>query len=531
MERLAGGIMLLSGWRRALVAFLAGTFAVLALPPLGIFAAPFLSFTLLVWLLDGASGNPDAGIVRRSFPAFAIGWWFGFGYFLGGLWWLGNALLVEADEFAWALPLAVVGLPAVLAIYYGLAAAVARSIWSDGMGRIAALAVAFGLAEWLRGFLLTGFPWNAIGYAAMPVPLMMQSAGIVGMSTMNLLSVFVFAAPALVATRKGRFPGIALAVLLVCAHLGYGAWTMQQPGPQPSDPQTVVRLVQPVIDQAKKLDDTERTTIFEAHLALTAAAPETAGKRPDIVVWPETSVPFILTENPDALLRISDILQDGQILIAGAVRAEDAGAGLPPRYYNSIYAIDDRGQIVGAADKVHLVPFGEYLPFEDALSSFGLNAIAAAMPGGFSAAVTRSLLTLPGGRTLYPLICYEAIFPDEIGDGALSTEALLNITNDAWFGNTPGPYQHFHQAQVRAVENGMPLIRAANSGISAVVDARGTVVSGLSYNGKGFVDTILPGKTAVMVPPAERSRIFWFLVFMSLSVALFSRSGFVFRDN
>ncbi len=531
MERLAGGIMLLSGWRRALVAVLAGAFAVLALPPLGLFAAPFLSFTILVLLLDGASGNPDAGVVRRSFPAFVIGWWFGFGYFLGGIWWLGNALLVEADEFAWALPLAVVGLPAVLAVYYGLAAAFARSIWSDGVGRIAALAVAFGMAEWLRGFLLTGFPWNAIGYGAMPIPLMMQSAAVLGLSSISLLAVFVFAAPALIFTRKGRLPGLALAVLLVCAHLGYGAWQLQQPAPLPADPQTVVRLVQPVIDQAKKLDDTERTAIFEEHLALTAAAPEEGAKRPDIVVWPETSVPFILTENPDALLRISDVLEEGQILIAGAVRAENASAGLPPRYYNSIYVIDDRGQIVGAADKVHLVPFGEYLPFENLLSSFGLNAIAAAMPGGFSPAVTRSLLTLPGGRTLYPLICYEAIFPAEIDDAALSAAALLNITNDAWFGDTPGPYQHFHQAQLRAVENGIPLIRAANSGISAMVDARGIVVSGLDYNEKGFLDTILPGKSPLLTTPSQRRQIFWFLVFICMSVALISRTGFVFRDN
>lgn len=531
MEVLAGSIMLLSGWRRALVAFLAGAFAVLALPPLGIFAAPFLSFTLLVLLLDGASGNPDAGIVRRSFPAFAVGWWFGFGYFLGGIWWLGNALLVEADEFAWALPLAVVGLPAVLAVYYGLAAAGARSIWSDGMGRIASLAVAFGIAEWLRGFLLTGFPWNAIGYAAMPMPLMMQSSGVLGLSSISLLAVFVFSAPVLIFTRKGRLPGLFLAVLLVCAHLGYGVWRLQQPAPPPADSQTVVRLVQPVIDQAAKLDDSERTGIFEEHLALTAAAPLEGGKRPDIIVWPETSVPFILTENPDALLRISDVLQDGQILIAGAVRAENAGAGLPPRYYNSIYVIDDRGQIVGASDKVHLVPFGEYLPFENLLSSFGLNAIAAAMPGGFSPAVTRSLLTLPGGPTFYPLICYEAIFPQEIGDGALATSALLNVTNDAWFGNTPGPYQHFQQAQVRAVENGIPLIRAANSGISAMVDARGAVVSGLSYNEKGFLDTILPGKEPLMVAPAQRRWIFRLLALLGLTVALTSRSGFIFRDN
>ncbi len=443
MEWLSGRIMLLSGWRRAFVAFLCGLLTVLALPPFGIFLVPFLTFPVLVWLLDGASGNPDHGWLRRGFPALAIGWCFGFGYFLGGLWWLGNALLVEADDFAWALPLAVVGVPAFLALYYGLAALIARLVWSDGVGRIAALAFAFGLCEWLRGILFTGFPWNAIGYAAMPVPVMMQSAGLAGLAGMNMLAVFVFSAPALIGTRKGMGLGLPLAALLVIGHFGYGYWRLQQADPPTPEPARTVRLVQPVIDQAMKLDDAARADIFTEHLELTAAAPAEGEKRPDIVVWPETSVPFFLTENPDALASIADVLQEGQILIAGAVRAENAGAGLPPRYYNSVYVIDDRGQIIGAADKLHLVPFGEYLPFEDILESAGLKSIAAAMPGGFSAAASRTLLTLPGGQVFYPLICYEAIFPGEVGNAALPANALLNVTNDAWFGDTPGPYQHF----------------------------------------------------------------------------------------
>ncbi|OBZ97214.1 acyltransferase [Pararhizobium polonicum] len=531
MEWLAGRIMLLSGARRALVAFVAGLIAVLALPPFGIFAAPFLSFPILVWLIDGASGNPDHGLLRRRFPAFFIGWCFGFGYFLGGLWWLGNALLVEADEFAWALPLAVIGVPAFLALFYAFAAAVARILWSDGMGRIAALAFAFGLFEWLRSFILTGFPWNAIGYAAMPVPLMMQSAAVIGLAGVNMLAVFVFAAPALIGTRKGLRAGLSLAVLLVAAHFGYGFYRLEQPLPQPADPAVTVRLVQPLIDQSKKIDDSERMAIFEEHLQLTQALPADGGKRPDIVVWPETSVPFILTENPDALLRISDVLQDGQILIAGAVRAEDTGAGQPPRYYNSIYVIDDRGQIVGASDKVHLVPFGEYLPLEGLLKAAGLNAIAAAMPGGFSSAVTRSLLTLPGGKTLYPLICYEAIFPGEIGNDALAANALLNLTNDAWFGNTPGPYQHFQQARLRSVETGLPLIRDANTGISAIVNGRGEVVTGFPFGTRGFVDTILPGKVALPMSPGEQERNGMLLACFLFSLALFSRASFILREN
>lgn len=192
MERLADRVILVWGFKRSLLAIAAGAFAVLALPPFGFFAAMFVSFTLLVWLIDGAAASPESGLIGRLWPAFTTGWLFGFGYFVAGLWWLGHALLVDQEEFAWALPLAILGLPACLAIFYGLAAALARIVWSDGMGRIAALAAGFGLMEWLRSVILTGFPWNAIGYGMMPVPLMMQSAHVIGAMGVTTLAVFVF---------------------------------------------------------------------------------------------------------------------------------------------------------------------------------------------------------------------------------------------------------------------------------------------------------------------------------------------------
>jgi apolipoprotein N-acyltransferase len=245
------------------------------------------------------------------------------------------------------LPLAILGLPACLAIFYGLAAALARIFWSDGMGRIAALAAGFGLMEWLRSVILTGFPWNAIGYGMMPVPLMMQSAHLIGAMGVTALAVFVFSAPALAGTRQGARTGIALAALLFAAHLGYGAYALHlapRPDTLPEDKRPVVRLVQPAIDQAAKMDnDVDRAAIFETHLKLSAEAPKNGGRKPDIIVWPETSIPFILTDNQDALTRIADTLDDNQILIAGAVRAEEMGPGTPPRYYNSIYVIDGRG--------------------------------------------------------------------------------------------------------------------------------------------------------------------------------------------
>ena len=533
MERLAGRIMLLWGLPRMALAILAGAIGALAQPPFNLFAALFVSFTLLVWLMDGSTGSADGGVFAKLRSFFLLGWLFGFGYFVAGLWWLGNALLVDADEFAWALPLAVFGLPAYLAIFYGLATLLAGILWSDGLGRLAALAAAFGLAEWLRGFVLTGFPWNAIGYGAMPIPLMMQSSAVLGIFGVTVLAVFVFSAPALIGTRKDMRTGLALAALLLCAHLGFGAWRLSVADAELAlvkGAGSAVRIVQPLIDQSRKLDDSERSAIFEEHLALSALPPQDGDKGPDVIVWPETSIPFILTDNPDALSRIADVLQDGQVLVTGAVRSEGAGPGAAPRYYNSIYVIDSQGQIISASDKVHLVPYGEYVPYEDLLRYLGVSD-AIAMPGGFTAAPSRSLLTLPGGLSFYPLICYEAIFPEEFSNGIERAAALLNVTNDGWFGDTPGPYQHFLQARLRAVETGLPLIRAANTGISAFVDPFGRISKALVYNQKGVIDATIGSGSIPHWNNSSRQNYFWLVTAAMIMAALASRAGFNFRTN
>ncbi|MBW8318780.1 MAG: apolipoprotein N-acyltransferase [Rhizobium sp.] len=529
MERLAGRIMLLGGSKRALLAFLAGALGALALPPFGFFAVLFVSFPLLVWLLDGVSGNPDRAHSFGLRSVFVIGWLFGFGYFVAGLWWLGNALLIEAEDFAWALPLAVLGLPAVLGLFYGLATLLARVLWSDGIGRIAALAAGFGLAEWLRSFVATGFPWNAIGYGAMPIPLMMQSAGPLGLFGVSTLAVLVFSVPALLGTRKGLLPGLILGGVLFAAHLCFGAYMLGQSLPRDEKTLTV-RLVQPVIDQARKLENADRIDIFNQHLELSAQPVEAGKPQPDLIVWPETSIPFILTEHPDALARIADVLKDGQVLVSGAVRAEEQGAGQAPRYYNSVYMIDDKGQILSASDKVHLTPFGEYVPYEDVLRRVGFDNLIS-LPGGFSAASERALLSLPSGVGLYPLICYEIIFPDEIDIPAGEAGAILNVTNDAWFGVTPGPYQHFLQARIRAVEAGLPLIRSANNGISAIVDARGSIISGVALDARGAADATLALVHVSKWNNDDRSLNFWLIVLALASTALISRMGFIFRTN
>lgn len=490
MERLAGRIILLWGWRRALAAFLAGAATALAQPPFDFFAIGFLTLPVLVWLLDGASSQTGESFARRALRPFLVGWWFGFGYFLAGLWWTGTALLVEADLFAWALPLAVFGIPALLAMFYGFATALARLFWSDGLGRIAAIAAAFGIAEWLRSFVLTGFPWNAIGQAAMPVPVLMQSVGVVGMLGMNTLVVFVLAMPALLAASRNRTTGFTLAALLIVLHAGYGFWRLA--GAE-SDPETLltVRIVQPSIEQTDKWDGALRDRIFSTYLDLSALPHEEGQPRPDLIVWPETSIPFILSERPDALVALGNLVQENQTLFVGAIRLEDAGADNPDLYYNAVVAINDGGETYDAVDKIRLVPFGEYLPFSDLFSRLGMRqlvqSVSAFSPGG----PRRAIETATGVRAL-PFICYEIIFPGIAGYGDASADLILNITNDAWFGDTPGPYQHFRQAQIRAVESGRPLVRSANNGISGVVDAYGRVVDAFALNAVGVLDVPVP---------------------------------------
>lgn len=490
MECLSGLFILLSGWRRALAAFLAGALAAFAQAPFDFFAACFISFPILVWLIDGAVPYPPRGFLKQLLPAFGVGWWFGFGYFLAGLWWIGAALLVEAESFAWLLPFAVLGIPALLAVFWGLAAGLARLLWSGALGRILALAFAFGVAEWLREHVATGFPWNAIGYAAMPVPLLMQSDALIGLTGMNALAVLVFAMPALLAGRRHKALGLSLAAILAAAHIGYGYVRLAAPAPA-ADRTLALRLVQPSIDQSEKWDRDVRDRIFKELLDLSRQPPVEGAAAPKLILWPETSVPFLFSERPDALPAIGDMLSDGQMLLVGAVRSEDAGTQGSPRYYNSVVAIDDSGEIVDAVDKVHLVPFGEYLPFSSLLGAAGLTKLVQ-VPLDFSPGARRHTIALPGGTRGLPFVCYEIIFPDLVGVDLTSTDVLVNVTNDAWFGETPGPYQHLRQAQLRTVETGLPLVRAANNGISAVIDARGRIVDALALNARGVIDVSLP---------------------------------------
>ncbi len=496
---LAHAVILAEGWTRRMIAFAAGAVGALAMAPLDLLPAMAVSLTLAVWLIDGsAEGDPAGGraLLASLRRAASAGWWWGFGYFLAGLWWLGSAFLVEADKFAWALPLGVVGLPMGLALFPALGFALARALWSAGGARILAFAFALTATEWLRGNVLSGFPWNAPGMALGGHLVLAQIASVVGLWGLTLLALAILSSPATLADprprRFARSPvGLALIALAVIA--GFGA--LRLAGAENGVVANVrLRIMQPSLPQDAKFRPELGAQILQRYLDLSdrAASAERSGVA-DVthLIWPESPFPFLLAREASALARIAQALKGGTVLITGAARRE----GQSEAYFNAIHVIGPDGAIRASYDKTHLVPFGEYLPLRGFWRALGITQFVH-IPGGFTAGVRRRLLEAPGLPPIAPLICYEAIFPGEAtpeqAEGAARTGLLLNLTNDAWFGTTFGPWQHLAQARLRAIEEGLPMVRAANSGVSAVIDAQGRIRAELPLGVADVLDSPLP---------------------------------------
>ena len=485
MQRLSAYLGNLNGWARRGWLFGAGALATFALAPYGLLPVMFIAMPVVVLIMDGTvPGRPVRGRLAAGFSSL---WWFGFGYFVFGLWWLGVAIWKDGAYFA--LPLAVFAFPAGLAVFYGLAGAAAALFWRPGPLRIVALSIAMVVAEWLRGHLASGFPWNAIAYTAMPVPLLMQSIRLAGLYVMCGLAVYVFASPALLAASRGRAVGLLLAAALVALDLGYGWQRLSMDEPE-GGRSVRVRLVQPAFGDMDWSTPEGREEVFATLMALSGQPPAEGELPPQVIIWPESVLPFTLESRDDARTAIGELLQPGQSLMLGAASFAGRKADGWPQFYNAIYALDDAGATISVAGKTHLVPFGEYLPFEDFFRSIGLDAITT-LPGGYVPVQDRRLLHLPDGLTLYPLICYEAVFPRLLDNQTENASALVNITYDAWFGRTPGPFQHFAQARLRAVEAGKPLVRVGENGITAIVDSRGRVIERAPFDERAILDGIL----------------------------------------
>lgn len=494
LQRSALWLASLTGRSRHLAAVLLGALAAASLPPVDMTPVLLIAFPGLIWLADGNSGYKSA---------FALGWSFGFGFFVAGLYWIAAALFVDLAQFWWLVPFAVAGVPAGLAIFTGTALAVSHGLcrWLrlGGAERILALVLCWSGAEWLRGHILTGFPWNLIGYAwsgAFPGAIaMLQLASVGGIYSLSLLTVLVACLPARLGDFSGRrtLPLVA-AFLLIAVPAAWGAYRLAQG--HPADvPGVTLRLVQPSIPQTFKNDPAQLLGNFRRLFALSTSP---AAVAPTAIIWPEDAAPPFLDRDGGARQALAQAAPPNGYVITGTTRT-DPPPEAPTHIWNSMVAIDHAGTIVASYDKFHLVPFGEYVPLR------GILPMQKITPGtiDFSAGDGPHTIALPGLPPFSPLICYEAIFPGAVVDPAHRPDWLLNITDDAWYGFTSGPFQHVAISRVRAIEEGLPLARDGDNGVSAMFDPYGRVIARLDLDAIGVLDVKLPQA----LPPTLYSRV------------------------
>lgn len=409
------------------------------------------------------------------------GWGVGLGYFALSLCWIVEPFMVDAAVTGWMAPFGLVGTAGGMALFW------AAAFWGAArLGRPWALVPLWALAELARAYVLTGFPWGLVGYVWTPSPAA-QWASVVGPHGLTVAALLVAALAAEAMRHRSVLAG-AGAVLLLAILLGGGAWLM--PPEAPTQGRPVVRLVQPNAPQDEKWRPENVAMFFRRQVAETGA-----GDPPDLVVWPETALPMLLDHAGEAFAIISEAAR-GAPVVLGLQREEDG------RYYNSAVTLGPDAVVRDVYDKHHLVPFGEYMPAEWLFRHINVSGLAARAEGGYTPGPGPRLLDLPGlGRAL-PLICYEAVFPQDVGGAPERPDMLLQLTNDAWFGTWSGPYQHLAQARMRAIEQGLPLLRAANTGVSAMIDPAGRVTGALPLGEHGHLDRPLPAP----LPPTIYAR-------------------------
>ena len=443
-------------------------------PPLDIPWLSFLALPMLVWLLAG---------VGSGWSAAWTGWAAGFGYFVTGLHWIGNAFLVDPDRFLFLMPLGVAGLPAGLALFWALAFWASWRLALPGWRGALVLATLLGTVELARGYVLTGFPWALPGYIWLDTPIL-QIAAVIGPFSLSVLTLLVCAVPLVGLLRREYMPaGVALTCL--AAMWIAGSMRIEPPVPNGED-RPLIRLVQPNAPQHLKWEPGYRETFYERLLNATAQPPANGGKKPDLIVWPEMAVHFVPAENPAEMKRIAQAAQ-GASVILGAFHREDRAQGI--YLTNAFHTVLPDGSLGPRYDKHHLVPFGEYMPLVALLGRLGLPDFSEGV--GFSRGEGPVTLSIPGVPSFSPNICYESIFPYEVV-GAERPGWIAQITNDAWFGSFAGPQQHLGQARFRAVEQGLPVVRATNTGISAMIDPFGRVVESIEMHNYGWLDSRLP---------------------------------------
>lgn len=466
-----------TGWRRNGLAAVLGVAATLTLSPFYIFPLLIPAFAGL-WLLIHQAPTPKR--------AFLDGLFWGWGYHISGLYWISISLFTDPEKFAWLLPFSLLGLTGIIALYAALACYVTKKCQPRGVWGIWIFAAVWMICEYARGHVFTGFPWNVVGYSFGFSDATHQAASLVGVYGLTCLAVFLGAIPALLFTddmpkEKAR-RAVAISYVCFLALVAWGAWRIT---PEISYVEDVtLRLVQPNIPQNDKWDPRLQRQGLETALALTRGP---GIERITHVLWPETAIPYEVNGESALTHYVGSALwNDRAAFIGGALRSQ--GQNENWQIFNSIVALNRQGSIIAAYDKFKRVPFGEFLPFRKWIP---YELMTPAGSKDFSRGIKNSILDIQGLR-VRPLICYENIFPElSMVDGE-RPHALLTVTNDAWFGISTGPLQHFDMGRMRAVEQGVPLVQVGNTGISGVTDAFGRVLASTKLGEKTVVDTKLP---------------------------------------
>lgn len=473
---------------RILLAIIAGGLAALGQAPFDLWPLSILGIALLFVLIRNAPDNRAAGWT---------GWAAGTGYFALALFWIIEPFLIQPERHGWMAPFALVGMSAGLAFFWAVAAAASRALG----GTVLSLIAAFATVELARSYVLTGFPWALIGHVWIDTPVV-HMAGFTGHHGLTILALGAAASVVLLLTPTCRWWGAGGIAILGAAAI-WGGMVSHQTGRSDVEnasnvlsegaDRPVIRMIQPNVPQHLKWDRTMIPVFFQRQVDFTAAqGPDPDRPRPDLVIWSETALSVLLEEAEPELLAISEAAA-GAPVVLGIQRF------IGQRTYNSALYLDESGVIRGIYDKHHLVPFGEYMPFGEIMARFGIHGMAASRGGGFSAGLGPRLMDLGALGKALPLICYEAVFPQGILGAPDRPDFLMQITNDAWFGAFSGPYQHLAQARLRAIEQGLPMVRVANTGVSAMIDPLGRITAQIPLGEAGWLDAELPAALAPTV--------------------------------
>jgi apolipoprotein N-acyltransferase len=488
LGRLAHELAGLSGWRRYGAALLLGVSAAATLPPVDLSPLLFVAFPAVLWLDEGSSS---------SSASFGLGYAFGLGFFVAGLYWISGALFVDIATFWWLIPISALGFPAALALLTGIVFLItniaSKYLSLPRTARVFGFAICWTAAEWIRGHAFTGFPWNLIGSTwsggfpgALAILQCVAWIGIYGLSFVTVLAASLLtllgeSTAVRICTRRRWAPAVATVLLLLIPGI-CGAIRLQT---SPTATREIwLRVVQPSIPQTVKWEFGAAEDNLRRLLNLSAPpSPHMIAA----IIWPEAATPYLLERDATVRRKIAAIIPDKGYLITGALRASPS-LGPVAQMWNSIEALNIDGDIVARYDKAHLVPFGEYLPFRDVLPTKKITAGTIDL----SAGPGPRTITLPGLPPFAGTICYEAIFPNTIVSEEDRPDWILNLTNDAWYGRSSGPFQHLASARTRAVEEGLPMVRVANNGVTAIIDATGRVNARINLDTVGYADVVLP---------------------------------------